>query len=110
MARFRDGPAFLAAAAADIWVPPANNRARIQYIHLANVTGAAATFNLYVGATGGSAAGTELFELHSIGAQAEFDHYCDIPQDTGDFLTGFASAASTIVILVTGYLDAVDVT
>lgn len=97
------GPAFIAAAAANIYTPPASTILTvIRHIHIANVTAGAVTFTLYVGATGGSTAGTEEFKGHSIAANSEFDYYCVLLMTSTDFLTGLASAASSLVITVEG--------
>jgi hypothetical protein len=96
------GPAFLAAAAADIYTPPASTiYTSIRQIHIANVTAGAVTFSLYIGATGGSAAGTELFKNVSVAANGGvFDHYCDRRMNSTDFLSGLASAATSLTITV----------
>lgn len=97
------GPAYLAAAAADIYTPPAATiYTVIRHIHIANRTAGAVTFTLYIGATGGSAAGTELFGAHSIAANSAFDYYCQKKLVSTDFLTGLASAATSLVITVEG--------
>lgn len=104
---FKDGPAAFAAAAADIYVPAANTYALVRHIHVANAAGSAGTFNLYVGATGGSANGTELCELLAIGASDVVDLYfpAGLRLAATDFLTGLASA-TTIVVTVTGEIYA----
>lgn len=97
------GPAFLAASATNIYTPPASTILTvIRHIHVANVTAGAVTFTLYVGATGGSAAGTELFKSHSVAANSEFDYYCVQLMTSTDFLSGLASAGSSLVITVEG--------
>jgi hypothetical protein len=97
------GPAFLAAAAADIYTPPAATiYTVIRHIHIANVTGGAVTFTLYVGATGGSSAGTELFKGYSVAANSSFDYYCVLRMASTDFLSGLASAATSLTITVEG--------
>lgn len=98
------GPSYLANAAANIYTPPAATiYTVIRHIHLCNKTVAAATFALYVGATGGSAGGTELFgTLQSIAAYSTFDYYCTMLMASTDFLSGLASAASTITITIEG--------
>lgn len=97
------GPAYIANAAADIYTPPASTIfTTIRHIHIANVTTGAVTFTLYVGATGGSAGGTELFKLHSVPANSEFDYYCVLKMISTDFLSGLASAATSLTITVEG--------
>ena len=97
------GPAYLANAAADIYTPPASTiYTVIRHIHIANVTAAVATFTLYVGATGGSAAGTELFKAVSVAANSTYDYFCNQKMVSTDFLSGLASGASTLTITVMG--------
>lgn len=99
------GPAYLAAAAANIYTPPASTiYTVIKHIRVANKTAVADTFTLYVGATGGSAAGTEIVNEKSVPA----DDYVDIYLTPGlkllstEFLSGLAASASTLTILVMG--------
>ena len=97
-------PAYLANAAANIYTPPASTiYTVIRHIHIANVTAGAVTFTLYVGATGASAAGTELFKGYSVAANSSYDYY---PQSlrlgSTEFLTGLASAATSLTITVLG--------
>ena len=97
------GPAYIANAAADIYTPPASTiYTVIQHIHVANKTAGAVTFTLYVGATAGSAAGTELFGAKSVAANDVYDYYCRLKMISTDFLSGLASAASSLVITVEG--------
>lgn len=96
-------PAYLSNAAANIYTPPAATIYTVlRHIHLANVTSGAVTFSLYVGATGGSAGGTELFKAVSIPANSPFDYFCMMYLTSTQFLSGLASASSSIVITVGG--------
>ena len=100
------GPAFIAASATNIYTPAASTiYTVIRHIHVANKTNTAATFALYVGLTGGSASGTELFggnAGHSVAANSEFDYYCTLKMESTDFLTGISGTASALVIVVEG--------
>ena len=97
------GPAYLAAAAADIYAPPAATLFTvIRHIHIANITAGAVTFTLYVGATGGSAAGTELAKAISIPANSAWDYYGNLKMLSTDFLSGLASAATSLTIMIEG--------
>lgn len=101
------GPAYLANSAANIYTPP--NSAvyvEINHIHIANVTAGPVTFTLYVGATGGSAGGTELEKQVSIAANSVWNEYYRLRMDSTDFLTGLASAATSLVITVSGQYHA----
>lgn len=97
------GPAYLASSAANIYTPPASTiLTTIRHIHVANATAGAITFTLYVGATGGSAGGTELFKGYSVAANSTFDYYCGQPMASTDFLSGLASAGTSLTITVEG--------
>lgn len=97
------GPAYLASSVANIYTPPAATiSTTIRHIHIANVTGGAVTFTLYVGGTGGSTGGTELFKGYSVAANSSFDFYGALLMLSTDFLTGLASAGSSLTIVVEG--------
>jgi len=97
------GPAYMGSSAANIYTPAASTiYTVIRHIHIANVTAGAVTFSLYVGLTGGSAGGTELFKSHSIAANSEFDYFPLLKMTSADFLTGLASGATSLVITVEG--------
>jgi hypothetical protein len=100
------GPAFLASSVANIYTPPTGTGCTpyvvIRHIHIANKTAASATFSLYIGATGGSASGTEIFKDQTVAANSAFDYFPITFMASTDFLTGLASAANTLVITVEG--------
>ena len=97
------GPAYLGTAVADIYAPPASTiYTVIRRIHVANKTTTGSTFSLYVGATSGSAGGTELFGGHSVSGSLEFDYPCQLKMLSTDFLSGNANNASSLVITVEG--------
>ena len=96
-------PAYIANAAANIYTPPASTiYTVVRHIHIANVTSGAVMFSLYVGATAGSAGGTQLFGGQSITANSAFDYYCVMKLLSTEFLSGVASAANSLVITVEG--------
>lgn len=107
------GPAYLANSATNIYTPPTSSqvtlRTYITQIHLANVTSGAVTWTLYLGGTGGSTGGTEIGKGVSLPANSVSDLYFGdgIMLATTDFLTGLASASSSIVITIEGYVQAV---
>jgi hypothetical protein len=70
----------------------------IKHIHVANKSGAAATFTLYLGATGANAAGTELFFGVSIPVGGSYDWYGNMRMNSTDFLVGGASANTALTI------------
>jgi hypothetical protein len=97
------GPAYLASSATDIYTPAASTiYTVIRHIHIANATAGAVTFTLYVGGTGGSTGGTELFKAVSVAANSTFDYYCTLKMVSTDFLSGLASAGTSLTITVEG--------
>jgi hypothetical protein len=99
------GPAYLAAAAADVYTPPASTIFTvIKHIRLVNKDVSARTVTLFVGATGGSAGGTEILKDYSIAVGGEKDLYFNpgLRMSSTDFLTGLASAANAVTITVMG--------
>lgn len=103
------GPAYVSNAAADIITSPAATLYdEVRHIHLVNKDASTRTVTIYVGATGGSAGGTELFKDLSLAVAGVYDYYCLMRLLGGtDYLSGVASAASAIVITVEGYRYAV---
>jgi hypothetical protein len=101
------GPAYIAASATDIYVPGTNKYGEVRHIHLVNKDVATRTCSVYLGATGGSAGGTELFKDLSLAVAGVYDYYCLLRQATTDFLSGIASSASAVVITIEGYEYAV---
>lgn len=100
------GPAYLAASATNIYTPPASTiYSVITQIHVANVTAGAITFTLYIGGTGGSTGGTEIEKGYLVAANTDWDRYFSpgIVMKSTDFLTGLASAGSSLTIVVMGY-------
>ncbi len=112
---FRCGPVALTNAAANILNPGTTtggvNATGSPYgstyiimtkIHVADKSGSGGTFTLYIGATGGSAAGTELCKTVSVPANGYVDIPCRTRLDVADFLTGLASANTTLTIEIDG--------
>lgn len=75
----------------------------LRMIHIVNKTASAATFTLYLGATGGNAAGTELFVGFSVAANSSYDWYCNLRLASTDFLVG--GAGTTLALVITGMGD-----
>ena len=74
----------------------------IYWLKVLNKTGAAATFSLWLGATGANAAGTEVGgTAKSVPANDSIDLYfpSGLRLDAADFLVGGASALTTLSIL-----------
>jgi hypothetical protein len=111
--QFRFGPTALTTSAANIlngtvtsWAGPVGvNPALsgvvliVKRIRIVNKTASAVTFSLFVGATGGNAAGTEVVgSLMPVAAYATYDWYGFVPLVAADFLTGLASANTSLTI------------
>lgn len=105
---FKDGPEYVASSATNVYVPSANTQARIRHIHLVNKDSSTRTVTLYVGATGGSAGGTEILKDKSIAVGDVYDLYfpAGLVLTASDFLTGIASAATAVTITTSGELEA----
>jgi hypothetical protein len=106
---FRFGPVAVANAAGNLLNPATatggvNAGSSSQYLimkHLrvVNKTAGPVTVSLFIGATGGSAAGTEFaFSATSVPANSYVDWYGSLRLDAADFLTGLASATTSLVI------------
>jgi hypothetical protein len=75
----------------------------LRHIRILNKTNAAATFSLWLGATGANAAGTEVVgTAQSVAANSAYDYYGAMRIDAADFLVGGASANTTLSILGEG--------
>jgi hypothetical protein len=62
-----------------------------------NKTSGAVTFSLWLGATGGNAAGTEVVGTAlSVAANSAYDWYGLLRLDAADFLVGGASAGTSL--------------
>jgi len=70
----------------------------LRHIRIVNKSANAVAVSLWVGATGGSAAGTEFaFGAESIPANSHADWYGEFVMDSTDFLTGLAGTVTTLV-------------
>lgn len=111
----RLGPVAVANAVGNLFNPPTltggvnppggstNSYYVLRHIRIVNKTAGAVTFSGFIGATGGSAAGTEfLGNGLSVAANSFVDWYGVLRLDTGDFLTGSASAATSLTIEAEG--------
>lgn len=74
----------------------------IKHIHVANKTGSAATFSLWLGATGANAAGTELFNAVNVPANSYIDWYGNLKMTSTDFLVGGSGTAAALTIYAEG--------
>jgi hypothetical protein len=71
----------------------------LKHIRIVNKTASAATFSLYLGATGANVAGTEVIGLgSSVPANSYVDWYGALRMDAADFLVGGAGTTLALVI------------
>lgn len=73
----------------------------LYHIRITNKTASTATFSLWIGATGGNAAGTEFINTgHSVEAYGSYDWYSPsgFRIDSTDFLVGGANTATALTI------------
>ena len=71
----------------------------LRHIRVVNKTGVAATFSLWLGATGGNAAGTEVIgQAKSVAANSHEDWYGALRLDVADFLVGGAGTTTALSI------------
>jgi len=69
----------------------------LKHIRIVNKTTSATSFSLWLGATGGNAAGTEVIgQGYSVPANSAYDWYGMLRMDAADFLVGGASAATAL--------------
>jgi len=73
----------------------------LKQIDIVNKTASAATFTLYIGATGANTAGTELAVAVSVPANSIYTFYPNKKLVSTDFLVGGASANTTLTFLAT---------
>ena len=109
---FRFGPLALTNSAADLLNPGTttggvnssgspygNLRILLYHIRVVDKSGSGGTVSLYIGGTGGSAAGTEFAWTAASVAPAGFlDWTGRVVLDVADFLTGKANANTTLTI------------
>jgi hypothetical protein len=74
----------------------------VRYIHIANKTASAATFTLYLGATGANAAGTELYVAVSVPANTTVVYPRALKMLSTDFLVGGAGTTLALVLTLEG--------
>ncbi len=71
----------------------------LTHIRIVNKTASAATFSLYIGATGANAAGSEFMgTAQSVPANSFVDWYGRLTLDVADFLVGGAGTATALTI------------
>jgi hypothetical protein len=76
----------------------------IRKFKVTNKTSGAVTFSLWKGASAGNVAGTELYSAVSVAANSVWVDYGITRFDSGDFLVGGASAATSLTFSMEGEL------
>ena len=75
----------------------------LRHIRIINKTSAAATFSLWIGATGGNVAGTEFAGIAtSVLANSSIDWFGYMPLDVADFLVGGSPTATALTFQAEG--------
>lgn len=75
----------------------------LRHIRISNKTASAATFSLWLGATGGNVAGTEVVGTgQSVAANSYIDWYGMLRLDTTDFLVGGAGTTTALTLEAEG--------
>jgi len=88
-----------AQAAAGVGIGAQDIYMMIRHIRILNKTASAAAFSLYLGASGASAAGTEVIGKGlSVAANQAYDWYGALRMDTANYLVGFADTTLALVI------------
>ena len=80
----------------------------LRHIRIVNKTGTAATFSLWLGATGGNVAGTEVIgTAQSVAANSYVEWYGMLRLDAADFLVGGAGTATALTFEAEGEIGLV---
>ena len=80
----------------------------LRHIRISNKTGSAATFSLWLGATGGNVAGTEVVgTAQSVPANSYVDWYGMLRLDAADFLVGGSGTATALTFEAEGEIGLV---
>jgi hypothetical protein len=107
MIKLLAGPDSIPNSAGNIYTPPSDDvYAVLRHFHFVNVTASQATFSMYIGATSGTTAGTEIFKDFPIPAKGTYDYWCYTKLLVNEYVSAIASAASAIVVTVEGDLEA----
>jgi hypothetical protein len=105
---FRAGPVALSAtlttnllnpptAAGGVNAGSAAQYITLRHVRVVNKTASAATFSMWLGATGANAAGTEVIgQGQTVAANSSYDWYGAMRLDAADFLVGGASAGASL--------------
>jgi len=86
----------------NLYNPAAGVYAVIKAIHVCNKTAGIVNFTLYLGLTGGTLAGTEEWFQYPVPADGVYDWYGMLEMGASDFLTGGASANTSLNLTLQG--------
>lgn len=70
----------------------------LDHLRIVNKTAAPQSASLWIGATGGNAAGTEFLAGQTVAANSEYNYYGSLRLDAADFLVGGASAGTSLTL------------
>lgn len=71
----------------------------LKHVRVTNKTASAATFSMWLGATGANAAGTEILgQAQSVPANSSYDWYGLLRLDAADFLVGGAGTGTALTV------------
>ena len=71
----------------------------LRHLRITNKTAAIVTFSMFLGASGGNVAGTEVFgSVSSVPANSSVDWYGMMRMDVADYLVGGAASASALTL------------
>src|SRR5439155_8979209 len=88
-----------------VGVTATNQYMILRHIRIVNRSATAATFSLWLGATGANTAGTEVLDTGgTIAGNSFFEWFGLMRLDAADFLVGGSNTASALVILIEGEL------
>lgn len=93
------GPAVVTDAAATKYTVPGATITVVRHIHISNPTGSPVTFTLSIGS---DAAGTRLFDAHTIPANSVFDHYCYHVLTAAEIIQALAGTDSVLTLTING--------
>lgn len=86
----------------NIYNPTSGIFAIVRALHVANKTAGAVNFTLYLGTSGATTAGTELWFQQSVPADSVYDWFGLMQMGSSDFLVGGASAGTSLTVTIMG--------
>jgi hypothetical protein len=86
----------------NIYNPASGLFAILRALHVVNKTGGAVNFTLYLGLSGGTLAGTELWFQQSVPADSVYDWYGIMEMGSSDYLVGGAGTGTSLTATLMG--------